>query len=95
MSIGDTISGGAGGGGGSSRGGKFTQRAAASSATAASRTGTILNQSRNNDEDKIKKTAREVGKEVGRQMPEKVTMDKRTAEQAQEVGTTRSNKLNK
>jgi len=93
MSIGDRISGGSGGGG--SRGGQFTQRAAASSATAAGRVGTAMEASRKNDEDKIKQTAERVGQEVGRQMPDSVTMDDDTAEQANNAAVNQKNKLNK
>jgi hypothetical protein len=96
MSIGDTISGGAGGAGGAGApGGKFTQRAAASSATMASKVGTDMQADRRNDEDKIKKTAERVGQEVGKQMPDKVTMDRNTAENAQEAANKQQTKLNK
>jgi len=96
MSIGDTISGGAGGGGGAGApSGKFTQRAAASSATMASKVGTDMQADRRNDEDKIKKTAERVGQEVGKQMPDKVTMDRNTAENAQEAANKQQTKLNK
>jgi len=93
MSIGDRL-GGMGGGGGA-RGGQFTQRAAASSATAAGRVGTAMEASRKNDEDKIKQTAERVGQEVGRQMPDSVTMDDDTAEQANDAAVNQKNKLNK
>jgi hypothetical protein len=96
MSIGDKLGGGgAAGGGGGARGGQFTQRAAASSATAAGRVGTEMRAQRNNDEDKIKKTAERVGKEVGKQMPDRVTMDDDTAEQANDAAVNQKNKLNK
>jgi hypothetical protein len=93
MSIGDRI--GGGGAGGSQRGGKFTQRAAASSATAAGRVGTAMDAQRRNDEDTINKTAKRVGQEVGKQMPDSVTMDDDTAERANDAAVSRKNKLNK
>ena len=93
MSIGDRL--GGGGSGAGKPGGQFTQRAAASSATAAQRVGTAMDAARNNDEDKIKKTAERVGQEVGKQMPDKVTMDRNTAENAQEAANKQQTKLNK
>lgn len=96
MSIGDKLGGGgAAGGGGGARGGQFTQRAAASSATAAGRVGTEMQAQRNNDEDKINKTAKRVGEEVGKQMPDRVTMDDDTAEQANDAAVNQKSKLNK
>jgi DNA repair exonuclease SbcCD ATPase subunit len=96
MSIGDRIGGGgAGGGGAGAPGGEFTQRAAASSAAGASRVGTAMEAARTNDEDKINKTAERVGEEVGKQMPDKVTMDRDTAESAQEAANKQQTKLNK
>jgi hypothetical protein len=97
MSIGDKLSGAGGGGGGGAGapGGKFTQRAAASSATMASKVGTDMQAQRKNDEDKINKTAERVGNEVGKQMPDKVTMDRDTAESAKEAANKQQTKLNK
>jgi len=93
MSIGDRI--GGGGQGGGARGGQFTQRAAASSATAAGRVGTAMEAQRKNDEDTINRTAKKVGEEVGKQMPDRVTMDDDTAEQANNAAVNQKNKLNK
>jgi hypothetical protein len=95
MSIGDKLSGGGASAGGGGRGGQFTQRAAASSASAANRAGTLIEQNRNNDEDKIKKTAERVGEEVANQMPESVKMDTDTAEKAQEAANNQQTQLNK
>jgi uncharacterized protein YoxC len=95
MSIGDKLSGSGGGGGGGARGGQFTQRAAASSATAAGRVGTAMDARRNNNEDQIKETAERVGEEVGKQMPDRVTMDDDTAERANDAAVAQKDKLNK
>lgn len=92
MSIGDRIS---GGGGAGAPGGKFTQRSANSAASAAASLGTGMSQRRNNNQDTIKKTASEVGRQVAKNMPDSVTMDRRTAEQANEAANRQKTKLNK
>ena len=93
VSIGDKFSGASGGSGES--GGQFTQRSAASAANSAQRVGTNVTREGRKSEDKIEKTANRVGEEVARQMPDSVTMDKKTAEQANSVAVNRKNKLNK
>jgi hypothetical protein len=97
MSIGDRIGGGGGGsGGGVSASGSFSQLNQSVSARRAASFGTGRQRQRNNNEQKsIEKTAKRTGEEVAKNMPDKVTMDDRTAENANSAAVSRKDKLNK